>query len=133
MTSLLDNLSIAWTGDFDSLRKFTSNELKLDGNWEQPDGDKKIFNSENISITWRKAKSILNIEGVEAGKIIYLLCAQLCKNTDSTIQSGNTNYSNSSCQTDLTNLQSCCHKSSDVHIGHQQTPKKPLENDIFKN
>ncbi|CAB4020864.1 Hypothetical predicted protein, partial [Paramuricea clavata] len=66
MTSLLDNLSIAWTGDFDSLRKFTSNELKLDGNWEQPGGDKKIFNSENISITWRKAKSILNIEGVEA-------------------------------------------------------------------
>jgi hypothetical protein len=43
MTSLLDNLSIAWTGDFDSLRKFTSNELKLDGNWEQPGGDKKYL------------------------------------------------------------------------------------------
>jgi hypothetical protein len=41
MTSLLDNLSIAWTGYFDSLRKFTSNELKLDGNWEQPGRDKK--------------------------------------------------------------------------------------------
>ena len=89
---------------------------------------KKIFNSENISITWRKAKSIglLNIEAVEAGKIIYLLCAQLCKNTDSTIQSGSTNYSNSSCQTDLTNLQSCCHKSSDVHtsINEIQTGQK---------
>ncbi len=74
----------------------------------------KNIKSDNTSITWRKAKRVLNIKGVEAGKITYLLCAQLCKNTDSAIQSANTNYSDSSCQTDLTILQSCCHKGTDV-------------------
>jgi hypothetical protein len=47
MASLLDNLSIAWSGDFDSLKKFTGDELNLNGNWEHPGGEKKIFNNNN--------------------------------------------------------------------------------------
>ena len=50
MASLLDNLSIVLTGDFDSLKKFTSDELNQNGNWEHPDIDKKIFKSDTTSI-----------------------------------------------------------------------------------
>jgi thiamine pyrophosphokinase len=50
MASLLDNLSIVWTGDFDSLKKFTSDELNQNGNWEHPGIDKKIFKSDTTSI-----------------------------------------------------------------------------------
>ena len=114
MASLLDNLSIAWSGDFDSLKKFTSDELNLDGNWEHPGGNKKIFTSDNTSITWRRSKSVLNIESVDAGKITYLLCAKLCKNLDSTHEIPSINYSNSSCQIDSAISKSCYCKCTDV-------------------
>jgi hypothetical protein len=58
MASLLDNLSIAWSGDFDSLKKFTRDELNLNGNWEHPGGDKKIFKNDTTFISWRKGKSV---------------------------------------------------------------------------
>ena len=41
MAALCNNLCIALSGDFDSLKKFISEDLKSDGNWEQPGGDKK--------------------------------------------------------------------------------------------
>lgn len=120
MASLLDNLSIAWTGDFDSLREFMSDELNLIGNWEQPRGDKKIFKSETISVSWRKGKSVLNIEGVDAGRITYLLCTKLCKELNSTNPIPSIKYSNNSSQTDLIVSQSCSCKCIDVYTSIQQ-------------
>ena len=49
-----ENLSLAWTGDFDSLKKFSNEVLNLDGEWTQPGGDKKLFTFGNSSIVWRK-------------------------------------------------------------------------------
>jgi hypothetical protein len=41
MSGFIENISLAWTGDFVSLKQFSSEVLKLDGEWSQPGGDKK--------------------------------------------------------------------------------------------
>ena len=89
-----------WTGEYESLKKFLSEDLKLIGIWEQPGGDKKVFKTRNISISWRKSKSLLYIEGPEADKITQLLCSKIMENLNSV--SGNSNISSSdcSCQTE---------------------------------
>ena len=35
-----NNLCIAWTGDFESLKQFVSEHLKLEGTWSHPGGEK---------------------------------------------------------------------------------------------
>ena len=62
-TLLCDNLGIAWIGDFESLRQFVSEHLKIDGVWSHPGGDKKVFTSESVIISWRKSKGILLVSG----------------------------------------------------------------------
>ena len=54
-----ENLCFAWSGDFESLKLFIKEDLKLDGTWSHPGGDKKLFSTENITISWRRSKSIL--------------------------------------------------------------------------
>ena len=73
MESLSYNLCFAWQGDYDSLKTFFSDELKLDGVWEQPGGDKKIFSTADISISWRKNKSLLHIVGKEVNTQSYFV------------------------------------------------------------
>ena len=77
MASLNHNLCFTWTGDFDSLKLFVSEELQLNGVWEQPDGDTKILKTNHTSIVWRKSKSVLQIEGAEVSKITQLLCTKI--------------------------------------------------------
>ena len=55
---LCDNLCIAWSGDYDSLKKFISEDLKLDGNWEQPGSDKKVFKTDNFSVSVAKEQKL---------------------------------------------------------------------------
>jgi hypothetical protein len=43
-TSLSDKLCIAWSGTYESLKQFVSEDLQLKGTWEQPGGDRKLFN-----------------------------------------------------------------------------------------
>jgi hypothetical protein len=40
MAGFIKNLSLVWTGEFDSLKEFVKNSLKLDGEWSQPGGDR---------------------------------------------------------------------------------------------
>ena len=49
MALLTGDLSFAWTGDYDALKVFVVDDLKLNGNWEQPGGDKKVFKFNNSS------------------------------------------------------------------------------------
>ena len=81
-TLLSDNLGIAWIGDFESLRQFVSEHLKIDGVWSHPGGDKKVFTSENVIISWRKSKGILLVSGDKAGYIVNELCKQICNGGD---------------------------------------------------
>jgi hypothetical protein len=48
MASFIDHISFAWTGDFDSLKLLIAEDLKLDGTWEHPGGDKKVFKFNDI-------------------------------------------------------------------------------------
>ena len=47
MEGLAKNLSLSWTGDFDSLKTFFKEILKLDGEWTQPKYSK--MQASNIS------------------------------------------------------------------------------------
>ena len=77
-TMLSDNLGFAWTGDFESLKKFVSEHLKVDGGWSSPGSDKRLFASEKVIISWRKSKGILLVSGEKAVNIVNELCKQIC-------------------------------------------------------
>ena len=67
MSLATDNTCFAWTGDFDSLKVLVAKYLELSGIWEHPAGDKKVFMSSNSPISWRKSKSLFQLEGDEVG------------------------------------------------------------------
>ena len=72
------SLGLSWTGDFESLKYFVAESLKLTGTWSQPGGDKKVFVAEDASIVWRKNKNILTIEGVKANQLKREVCRYIC-------------------------------------------------------
>jgi hypothetical protein len=76
--STIKPLGLSWTGDFDSLKYFVAESLKLTGTWSQPGGDKKVFVAEDASIVWRKNKSILTIEGLKANQLKREVCRYIC-------------------------------------------------------
>lgn len=69
-----DKLCLAWTGDYESLKKFVMDSLKLDGIWSQPGGDKKVFNAEDCLISWRKNNKLLVIEGKREIQVKKEIC-----------------------------------------------------------
>ena len=73
-------LCLAWTGEYEKLKKFLNEDLKLIGIWEQP-GDKKVFKTCNTSISSRKSENLLYVEGTEVDKITQLLCSKIVKKT----------------------------------------------------
>ena len=49
--------------------------LKLNGDWTQPGGGKKLFASGDITLIWRKTKYLLSVDGrksVEVSSFIVL-------------------------------------------------------------
>ena len=108
-----DNICFAWTGDFDSLKVLVAKDLELSGIWEHPGGDKKVFKFNNSSISWRKSKSLLQLEGDEVGTITQRLCAKILKSSQSAAECGNN--TDISCQTvDETPLPCFCNCTADV-------------------
>ena len=79
MSGFIENISVAWTGDFDSLKQFSNEVLKLDGEWTQPGGDKKVFTFGNSVMVWRKNKGILNIDGERSDEIKRRICEVMFK------------------------------------------------------
>ena len=73
-----NSLELAWRGDFQSLKSFVCNNIKLQGDWTQPGGDKKVFTGKSFCITWRKGKKLLNLEGTDSNKVKHALCIKLC-------------------------------------------------------
>ena len=76
--STFKSLGLCWTGDFESLKYFVADFLKLSGTWSQPGGDKKVFVAEDASIIWRKNKNILTIEGVKENQLKREVCRYIC-------------------------------------------------------
>ncbi len=99
MASFIDHISFAWTGDFDSLKLLITEHLKLDGTWEHPGDDKKVFKFNDSSISWRKSKGLLQIEGDKMGKVYQHLCKKILNSLHSSVK--NVNSSDMSCQTNV--------------------------------
>ena len=99
MASFIDHISFAGTGDFDSLKLLIAEDLKLDGTWEHPGGDQKVFKFNDSSISWRKSKGLLQIEGDEMGKVYQHLCKKILNSLHSSVK--NVNSSDMSCQTNV--------------------------------
>ena len=71
-------LSLAWSGDFDSLKEFICKTCDFVGNWSQPGGDKKVFSfNDDSSISWRKSKKVLSFNGPQASQLMRDLCKRL--------------------------------------------------------
>ncbi|CAB4034646.1 Hypothetical predicted protein [Paramuricea clavata] len=77
---MAEELQLAWMGDFDSLKQFVSEKLNLNGEWVSPGGDKKLFNDGYMSISWRKNKKALLIDGDDRDKFKSKLCRMICAN-----------------------------------------------------
>jgi hypothetical protein len=81
MEGLTNNLSLAWTGDFDSLKTFIKEVLKFNGEWSQPGGDKKHFVFGNSSISWRRNKHLLSVNGEKSNEIRMEICKLMFKDS----------------------------------------------------
>ena len=73
-----EKLSLAWTGDYQALKDFVSDDLQLEGVWSQPGGDKKLFTGDEATIIWRRNKNLLSIDGKRANDILGKLCEIIC-------------------------------------------------------
>ena len=53
-----DGTRVQWTQDFDSLKSFFENSLKLSGKWKSHGGKSKMFRSSNLDLaaTWYPGK-----------------------------------------------------------------------------
>ena len=80
--ALTNKLSLAWTGDYESLKQFVRETCKLDGSWDQPGGDRKLFTVGDSKILWKKNKSLLSFDGPRANVLREELCRRLCERND---------------------------------------------------
>ena len=74
-SDICENLQLAWTGDYSSLKRFVSETLKLVGEWDQPGGDKKVFTDDITSISWRRGRMDLQFSGKDAEKLKRMACS----------------------------------------------------------
>ena len=79
----IDKINIAWTGDFECLKQFTNEFLKLHGDWSQPGGDKKVFACNYLTMTWRKSKQVLIIEGEKSDEVKRQICMEMLRDDSS--------------------------------------------------
>ena len=77
-----NKLSLAGTGDYESLKQFVHETCKLDGSWDQPGGDRKLFTVGDSKILWKKKKSLLSFDGPRANVLREELCRRLCERND---------------------------------------------------
>ena len=67
------DLKLSWAGDYNGLKLFVNIELKIEGEWSSPGGERKLFVGEDISICWWKNKKFFTVEGKRAGEVKRLL------------------------------------------------------------
>jgi hypothetical protein len=94
---LSDHLQVAWTGDFLSLKQFVNENLKLQGKWSQPRGDKKVFTTGTNSISWRKSRKDLQFKGTDAELLKHSVCS-IMKDTGNIVNNMATNTEMPTCQ-----------------------------------
>ncbi len=84
--NFIDKINLTWTGNFDCLKQFTNKLLKLDGDWTQPGGNKKVFTSSHLTMRWRKTKQVLTIEGEKSDEVKRQICVEMLRDTSNLVQ-----------------------------------------------
>ena len=74
----MSNLKLSWAGDLESLKNFVSDNLKLKGAWKSTGGEKQVFTSGTISITWLSKKKFLSFNGLSDSVKNKLWAAVCC-------------------------------------------------------
>ena len=74
----MQELQLCWMGEFEKLRLFVNENVDFVGVWSSPGGDKKKYSDGNSSISWRKSKKVLEIQGRDRSVITAKLCSMLC-------------------------------------------------------
>ena len=75
----MGELLLYWNGDFEQLKQFVNKNAELrNGVWSSPGGDKKTDSDGHTSISWRKGKKLLQIEGKEDNLMKAKLCSAIC-------------------------------------------------------
>ncbi len=97
-TEASENLSLAWIGDFESLKYFVKDNLKLVGTWKQSGDDEELFTSGHVNITWTKNKHVLSFHGERAIDIMKKLCKQICEDDEVSLQTPTLDAGQSSVQ-----------------------------------
>ena len=125
-------------------RHVVSEKLNLDGSWEQPGGDRKVFKCEDLTITWKKNKNLLCIEGERAKDITEDLCKIICSeysgassehssvSTDTRDDIESLKLGQSiNCEAIKTLSDSICHLTTTIsHLQNYIKPNKKLSDDI---
>ena len=101
------HICFAWTGEYESLKKLLSEDLKLTGIWGQ-----MTLRSRGERV---KAVTLLHLEGTDSGKITRLLCTKICEDLNAVSKTNNIIIWNCSCQTDI------CHDIEGLKSGQKVT------------
>ena len=91
----MQELRLCWTGDLEKLKLFVSKNVDFVGVWTSPGNDKKKYSDGYSSISWRKSKKVLEIEGRDRNLITAKLCTMLCNDFDPVHQAKATTIANS--------------------------------------
>ena len=70
----MQELQLCWMGEFEKLRLFVNENVGFVGVWSSPGGDKKKYSDGNSSISWRKSRKVLEIQGRDRSVITAMLC-----------------------------------------------------------
>ena len=97
MAEFIKCLSLAWTGELDSLKEFVKDSLHPDGEWSHPGGDRKVFTFGHSDITWRKNKRLLTASGEKSSEIRKQICEVML--ADSVNPCNSTIHESQSCMT----------------------------------
>ncbi len=63
------------------MKAFIKEVLKFNGEWSQPGGDKKHFVFGNSSISWRRNKQLLTVNGEKSNEIRMEICKLMLKDS----------------------------------------------------
>ncbi len=75
----MGELQLYWMGDLELLKQFVNKNIELtNGAWSSPGGDKKTYSDGHTSISWRRSKKILQVEGKDENLIKARLCSAIC-------------------------------------------------------
>ena len=97
----MGKLQLCWTGEFEDLKEFVSENIELNVVWKSPGGDKKTFSDGHTTISWRKSKNVLQIEGKDENTIKAKLCSVLCGFVAASAGSGGSSSTLSELSTDV--------------------------------